>query len=105
MHSVTPSNRSGAVGQRCDAHLAAQAVWLASISPMTTSRELTRRQAMSAALGPGRPRGLYFAAGTAGTGAFAISFRTVFDGCAPLLIHASTFARSICTVGGSVSGL
>jgi len=39
------------------------------------------------------------------TGAFAMSLRTVFDGCAPFLIHASTFARSIDTVGGSVSGL
>lgn len=38
-------------------------------------------------------------------GAFAISLRTVFDGWAPFLIHASTFARSIDTVGGSVSGL
>lgn len=38
-------------------------------------------------------------------GAFKISLRTVFDGWAPFLIHASTFARSIDTVGGSVSGL
>ena len=38
-------------------------------------------------------------------GAFAISLRTVFEGCAPFLIHASTFTRSIDTVGGSVSGL
>jgi hypothetical protein len=38
-------------------------------------------------------------------GAFAISLRTVFDGWAPFLIHSSTFARSIDTVGGSVSGL
>ena len=44
----------------------------------------------------------YFAAGT---GTFAISFRTVFDGWAPFLIHASIFARSSATVGGSVSGL
>src|SRR3972149_6014138 len=36
---------------------------------------------------------------------FARSFRTVFDGCAPFLIHASAFARSIDTVGGWVRGL
>ena len=39
------------------------------------------------------------------SGAFAISLRTVFEGWAPFLIQASTFARSIDTVGGSVSGL
>jgi hypothetical protein len=37
-------------------------------------------------------------------GAFAISLRTVLDGWAPW-IHASTFARSIDTVGGWASGL
>src|SRR5437879_5063855 len=36
---------------------------------------------------------------------FARSFRTVFEGWAPLAIHAWTFARSIFTVGGCVSGL
>src|SRR2546430_16653679 len=36
---------------------------------------------------------------------FARSRRTVFEGWAPLAIHAWTFARSIFTVGGSVSGL
>jgi hypothetical protein len=53
-------------------------------------------------------RGLYFFSGVLAivlSGAFAISLRTVFDGWAPFLIHASTFARSIDTVGGSVSGL
>jgi hypothetical protein len=54
-------------------------------------------------------RGRYFFAGALAVvvvfGAFAISFRTVFDGWAPFLIHSSTFARSIDTVGGWVSGL
>ncbi len=35
----------------------------------------------------------------------AISFLTVFEGCAPLLIHAAALARSIITVGGWVTGL
>ena len=35
----------------------------------------------------------------------AISFFTVFDGWAPLAIHAWAFIRSIFTVGGEVSGL
>jgi hypothetical protein len=53
-------------------------------------------------------RGGYFFAGALAIvvfGAFAISLRTVFDGWAPFLIHSSTFARSIDTVGGWVSGL
>jgi hypothetical protein len=59
-----------------------------------------------------RPVPSYFFAGAlagmvagAVAGAFAISLRTVFEGCAPFLIHASTFTRSIDTVGGSVIGL
>ena len=40
-----------------------------------------------------------------GLGDSAISLRTVLDGCAPLLIHASAFARSMLTCGGSVTGL
>src|SRR2546426_262058 len=59
-------------------------------------------EAMSGHSRAGSPVVSYFGAGT---GTFAISFRTVFDGWAPFLIHASTFARSIATVGGSVSGL
>jgi len=35
----------------------------------------------------------------------AISFFTVFEGCAPLLIHALALSRSIFTVGGCVTGL
>jgi len=38
-------------------------------------------------------------------GAFAISLRTLLDGCVPFLNHSGTLARSIDTVGGSVSGL
>ena len=37
--------------------------------------------------------------------ATAINFFTVFEGCAPLLIHALAFSRSILTVGGCVTGL
>src|SRR5258705_116880 len=82
------------IGQRCHAHLAAQAV---------RPRDLADHHETRA------HRGLYFFSGALAIavvfGAFAISLRTVFDGWAPFLIHASTFARSIDTVGGWVSGL
>jgi hypothetical protein len=86
------------IGQRRHAHLAVQAVG---------PRDLADHHETLA------HRGRYFFAGAlagAGVGAvvfgaFAISFRTVFDGWAPFLIHSSTFARSIDTVGGWVSGL